>query len=58
MLGGKLITSMTTSSNVREQWKKDYDDLLVGITTTSLYGIHSQYNGIPLWKTGESNGRS
>ncbi len=58
MLGGKLIASMTTSSNVREQWKKDYDDLLVGITTTSLYGIHSQYNGIPLWKTlGESNGR-
>jgi len=58
MLGGKLIASMTTSSNVREQWKKDYDDLLVGITTTSLYGIHSQYNGIPLWKTlGESNGK-
>lgn len=58
MLGGKLIASMTTSSNVREQWKKDYDDLLVGLTTTSLYGVHSQYNGIPLWKTlGESNGK-
>ena len=58
MLGGKLIASMTTSSNVREQWKKDYGDILTGITTTSLYGIHSQYNGIPLWKTlGESNGK-
>ena len=58
MLGGKLIASMATSSNVREQWKKDYDDLLVGLTTTSLYGVHSQYNGIPLWKTlGESNGK-
>ena len=58
MLGGKLIASMTTSSNVREQCKKDYGDILTGITTTSLYGIHSQYNGIPLWKTlGESNGK-
>ena len=28
------------------------------MTTTSLYGIHSMYNGIPLWKTlGESSGK-
>ena len=30
-------------------------DTLIGLTTTALYGIHSMYNGIPLWKTlGES----
>jgi len=58
MLGGKLIAALTTCSDVRNQWKKDYDDTLVGITTTSLYGVHSQYNGIPHWKTlGESAGK-
>ena len=58
MLGGKLIAALTTVSDVRNQWKKDYDDTLVGITTTSLYGAHSQYNGIPHWKTlGESAGK-
>ena len=31
---------------------------LIGVTTTSLYGVHSQYNGIPHWKTlGESTGK-
>ena len=58
MLGGKLIAALTTCSDVRNQWKKDYEDTLVGITTTSLYGAHSQYNGIPHWKTlGESAGK-
>ena len=58
MLGGKLIAALTTCSDIRNQWKKDYDDTLVGITTTSLYGVHSQYNGIPHWKTlGESAGK-
>ena len=58
MLGGKLTAALTTCSDVREQWKKDYDDVLVGLTTTSLYGAHSQYNGIPHWKTlGESAGK-
>ena len=58
MLGGKLIAALTTCSDVRNQWKKDYDDVLVGLTTTSLYGAHSQYNGIPHWKTlGESAGK-
>ena len=58
MLGGKLIAALTTCSDVREQWKKDYDDTLIGLTTTSLYGAHSQYNGIPHWKTlGESAGK-
>ena len=58
MLGGKLIAALTTCSDVRNQWKKDYEDTLVGVTTTSLYGAHSQYNGIPHWKTlGESAGK-
>ena len=58
MLGGKLIAALTTSSTVREQWYKDYEDVLIGITTTSLYGVHSQYNAIPHWKTlGESAGK-
>ena len=58
MLGGKLIAALTTCSDVRNQWKKDYDDILVGLTTTSLYGAHSQYNAIPHWKTlGESAGK-
>ena len=34
MLGGKLIAALTTCSDVRNQWKKDYDDTLVGVTTT------------------------
>ncbi len=29
MLGGKLIAALTTCSDVRNQWKKDYDDTLV-----------------------------
>ena len=58
MLGGKLIAALTTCSDVRNQWNKYYDDTLVGVTTTSLYGAHSQYNGIPHWKTlGESAGK-
>jgi len=57
-LGGKLVATMVTSSVVRDLWKELYDQTLVGISTTSLYGIHSMYNGIPHWKTlGESKGR-
>ena len=57
-LGGKLVASLVTSSVVRDAWKKTYGQTLVGASTTSLYGIHSMYNGIPLWKTlGESTGK-
>ena len=57
-LGGKLVASLVTSSVVRDAWKKTYGQTLVGASTTSLYGIHSMYNGIPHWKTlGESKGR-
>ncbi len=57
-LGGKLVAMLLTSEELRTHWKKTYGDELIGLTTTSLYGIHSMYNGIPLWKTlGESTGR-
>ena len=57
-LGGKLIAMMTTTPEVREYWKSKYNNVLIAVGTTSLYGIHSQYNGIPLFKTlGESAGK-
>ena len=57
-LGGKLIAMMTTVPEVREFWKEKYGQTLIGVGTTSLYGIHSQYNGIPHFKTlGESAGK-
>jgi len=57
-LGGKLIAALTTSSTIRDKWYEQYNDILIGVTTTSLYGVHSQYNGIPHWKTlGESAGK-
>ena len=58
MLGGKLIAALTTSSTIRDKWFSEYNDILIGVTTTSLYGVHSQYNSIPHWKTlGESAGK-
>jgi hypothetical protein len=57
-LGGKLIAALATAPEVREYWQKKYNNPLVGVGTTSLYGIHSQYNGIPHFKTlGESKGK-
>jgi hypothetical protein len=57
-LGGKLVSAMTTSPTFRQEWKDKYKNTLVAVGTTSLYGIHSQYNGIPHFKTlGESKGK-
>jgi hypothetical protein len=57
-LGGKLVAMMTTVPEVRSHWKTKYGQTLIAVGTTSLYGIHSQYNGIPLFKTlGESAGK-
>jgi hypothetical protein len=57
-LGGKLVASLLTTQYIRDLWKKKYNNDLVGITTTSLYGPNSMYNGIPYWKNlGESSGR-
>ena len=49
---------MTTAPIIRDYWKKKYGQTLIAVGTTSLYGIHSQYNGIPHFKTlGESAGK-
>ena len=57
-LGSKLVASMVTSKNVRDVWEKLYDNKLVGMTTTSLYGSKSFYNGVPCWrKCGSSAGK-
>ena len=57
-LGGKLVSALTTSPTFRDLWKEKYGQTLVAVGTTSLYGIHSQYNGIPHFKTlGESSGK-
>jgi hypothetical protein len=57
MLGGKLIATMTTSPVIRDYWYKKYNNILVGVGTTALYGASSMYNGIPHFKTlGESKG--
>jgi len=58
MLGGKLIASMLTTQSVRDAWWTVTRNDLVGLTTTSLYGASSMYNGIPYWKTlGETKGK-
>jgi len=49
-LGGKLIACLVTSDIVRQVWKQVYEALLVGMTTTSLYGSYSIYRNIPYWK--------
>ena len=57
-LGGKLVSALVTCSTIRDKWKENYNQTLAGITTTALYGVHSQYNGIPHWKTlGETAGQ-
>ena len=56
-LGGKLMASLITSQKIKDKWKSKYGDVLVGATTTSLYGNFSQYDGIPIWKNlGETKG--
>jgi len=57
-LGGKLLASFLATQYVRDVWEREYDNVLVAITTTSLYGNGSMYNGIKWWKSmGESSGK-
>lgn len=57
-LGGKLAAMMLTTKKFRDHWESYYGDKLIAIQTTSLYGIHSMYNGIPHYKTmGTSKGK-
>jgi hypothetical protein len=48
-VGGKLLALMILSDYVERSWTNMYDRL-AGITTTSLYGSFSQYNGLKYWK--------
>jgi hypothetical protein len=57
-LGGKLVAALITTSKTREIWKNLYDQELVGMTTTSLYGSYSMYNSLKWWhKCGSSTGK-
>lgn len=56
-VGGKLLALLTISNIVEKDWKEKYGDILVGITTTSLYGSFSQYQNLSYWnKRGHSAG--
>ena len=61
-MGGKLLALMCLSDTVQKDWKEKYKDVLVGVTTTSLYGNTktnglSQYDGLEHWnKMGFSSG--
>ncbi|MFM7796600.1 MAG: Druantia anti-phage system protein DruA, partial [Candidatus Nitrosotenuis sp.] len=54
-VGGKLLALLCLSDEVQHLWKQHYGDVMVGITTTSLYGNTkagglSQYDGLDYWK--------
>lgn len=61
-MGGKLLALLCLSDDVQRLWKEKYGDMLVGVTTTSLYGNTksgglSQYDGLEYWqKMGFSSG--
>ena len=54
-VGGKLLALLCLSDTVQKSWKELYGDVLVGVTTTSLYGKSkagglSQYDNLKHWK--------
>jgi hypothetical protein len=54
-VGGKLLALLCLSDEVQEEWKRQYKDTLVSVTTTSLYGMTkagglSQYDNLKYWK--------
>ena len=54
-VGGKLLALLCLSEEIQAQWKKNYGDNLVSVTTTSLYGNTkkgglSQYDNLKYWK--------
>ena len=58
MLMGKLIAALTTCKTITDAWEEKYGDKLIAVGTTSLYGVHSMYNGMPHFKTlGETTGK-
>jgi hypothetical protein len=56
-VGGKLLALLLLSDVLAKKWKERYDDILVGITTTSIYSSYSQYQNLSYWaKRGHSKG--
>jgi hypothetical protein len=56
--GGKLIAALATSQPIRDEWPSRYGDVLVGMTTTSLFGVPSMYDRIKEWRQmGETTGK-
>jgi hypothetical protein len=61
-MGGKLLALLCLADTVQKDWKERYGDIIVGVTTTSLYGNTksgglSQYDGLEHWnKMGFSSG--
>lgn len=49
-LGGKLIAALITSEIIRNEWQLKYGNVLAGMTTTSLFGFPSMYDGLKWWK--------
>jgi len=54
-LGGKLISLMVLSDVIENAWNESYNEKLLGVTTTSLYGGFSQYNNLKYWKKCKSS---
>lgn len=49
--GGKLISLLLYHDVIRNTWYDFYNDVMAGLTTTSLFGSTSQYCGMPkYWK--------
>ena len=56
-LGGKLCALLCLSEEVQDTWERLYNEKLVAMTTTSLYGSLSQYNSLAYWnKRGKTKG--
>lgn len=53
LCGGKFLSLLIYNEFIRNKWEQKYNDALVGITTTSLFGGDSnQYQGMPkYWKS-------
>ena len=54
-VGGKLLALLCLSDDIQNIWQQEYGDILVGLTTTSLYGKTksnglSQYDNLKYWK--------
>jgi len=55
-MGGKLLALLCLADTVQKDWKERYGDVLVGVTTTSLYGKTkanglSQYDNLEHWNS-------